>query len=187
MLAPFFILTAYRALSGLKNGFGYKKWEKACLWTTIIAAIFIVGSSMFILDKAIPVLLVMATVVALFLVYDGFFDFITPVKPNIHLYEYLNTGCITLAYFLNGADIIYLLASALMGNVLFNGFVNLGSGERFLEKVDKTDTDTGKYTTVLGFIRVPRFSNGYTRLILASIFVLYILLNTLFWHFSIHI
>ena len=182
-MIPFLYLTIFRALSGLQNGLGYGQRQLYRVIISIIMLIDIVSLTVYLhLLNLFPwqhwmaLCCLMISAIGTFGVEDNFSIRLNLCKRDIHLWELLATGGVTLASILMGLDIIGIACSIYPGLILHKGFVNVCSGLSWW--YHGTDDTTGKTFNVptLG-IRVPRLSvKG--RVILACVSMLTIVITS---------
>jgi len=113
----------------------------------------------------------MAYICTLFL-YWQLHIFSHDLGKQIHLSEYFVGFSIRLLLILCGADILMLILSTYWVETMFKAPINLFIGRKAIEKIDSTDDVTGKTVNfyLLGKeYKVPRVSNGYTKLYLGII------------------
>jgi hypothetical protein len=113
----------------------------------------------------------MAYIVAIFL-YWQLHIFSHDLGKQIHLSEYFVSFSIRALLVLCGADILMLILSTYWIETVFKAPINLFIGRKIIEKIDSTDDPTGKTVNfyLLGKeYKVPRISNGYTKLYLGII------------------
>ena len=190
-MIPFTFLTIFRALSGLQNGLGYGRHRLARAIVSIIMLLDIAALAIYLhLIGILPwqhwlalgCLLISA--VGSFGVEDNFNKRLDLFKRDIHFWELLATGGVTLASILMGLDLIGIACSVYPGLVLHKGFVNVCSGLGWW--YHGTDDATGKtFNVPLLGIRVPRLSlKGRIALALLSLLTI---ITTSSLHFKISI
>lgn len=113
-----------------------------------------------------------ASVVMLVLLIVQYMVFETNRSKWIHSTEYLVSWTIYWSAILNGADLLGVISSVLLLEVIFKMPINIYIGRRAIERVDGTNDPTGKTVDFWLFgkqYHVPRISNGYITLALGIV------------------
>lgn len=168
-MEAFVIAFIHRALSGLQNGLGYAKKE---IWLWIVGAVLVFypyltakAHWLFYLFTAVN----LACVSMKMMSFTDDLKFLKKLK-DIHLWEGLVTGGFFVWMAISGHNILMLLCSVYPALILHKGFINLGSGLKFLASA--TDDETGKtYGIPILGIKIPRSSTKF-RLIVAGLSIL---------------
>lgn len=190
-MIEFLYLFLFRALSGAQNGLGYADQRIPRTITSFLMCAILIGTLMILLLRApesiwkvVAVLLVIASILGVLGVEDSYNEKTNLFKSDVHFWELLATGGITLAWMALGGNLIGIVASVYPGLILHKGFINLGSGQKWW--YHGTDDKTGQTFSIplLGW-KIPRQSTR-TRISLAVISVMIIIINTgLQWHVSL--
>lgn len=160
----FLYLVLFRWVSGLQNGLGYAGQHRARLAVSAIMFLVLAASSIYFFAHVSPPwagiaagLLAIASILGALGVEDVFNDSFSMLPPDLHFFEVIATGGITLAWVVAGGDIIAIACATYPGLIVHKGFVNLGSGLPWWD--ERTDDPTGKtFAIPLLGIRVPRLS-----------------------------
>ncbi|WP_143473331.1 hypothetical protein [Flavilitoribacter nigricans] len=190
-MIEFLYLFLFRALSGAQNGFGYAKKSVYRVITSGLMVAVLAGSLFCWLQsapesywKAGTVILVIISIVGTIGVEDSFNPNYQILPKDIHLWEMLATGGITLAWMALGGNLISIAASIYPGLILHKGFINLGSGQKWWYA--GTDDRTGKtFSIPLLNIKVPRLGT-MGRISIAVASVMAMIINTsLHWRITV--
>lgn len=187
----FLYLFLFRALSGVQNGFGYADRKILRTITTLIMGLALMGTLFWIFYyppesywKVASIFLVLASIVGVLGVEDSFNDNYQILPKDVHLWEILATGGVTLAWVTLGGNLISIAASIYPGLILHKGFINLGSGKTWW--YHGTDDPSGQtYSIPLLGIKIPRLSTrGRISIAVASLMAV-IINSSLQWEISV--
>lgn len=186
----FIVLFIYRSLSGLQNGLGYAGKPRLRFVTGAVLALLAGGFSGYrnliytppakwaIISLALAVAAAIAAIMV-----ELSFTYSQKAKIfDIHFWELVSTGAITIAMVLTGGNVYLIAASVYPGLILHKGFVNRGGGLPWFD--ERTDDPTGKtFNIPLLNIKAPRLSVK-ARIILA---ISSLVFAALVWIFSWHL
>lgn len=190
-MIEFTFLFLFRVLSGIQNAFGYAGRARHRFIVTIILIGAALAACWWIAIQPVNTLLrtvaIMAAALAAVGAYgveDSFDDSIALFPTDIHLFETIATGAITVAIALAGGNIIMVACSIYPALLLHKGAINLGGGLPFWDP--RTDDPTGKtFHIPLLNIRVPRSTNA-VRITIAALSLALVALSTYFgWRIGI--
>lgn len=191
-MIEFLYLFLFRALSGAQNGAGYAKQQTLRVIITFTMCTVLIGTVFTILYQpretpweVFAVLLILISTLGAVGVEDSFNPSYQYLPKDIHFWEMLATGGITLAWVLLGGNLIGIAASVYPGLILHKGFVNLGSGKGWWYA--GTDDRTGKtFSIPLLGIKVPRLNTrGRVHIAVISILAMIVNHTTLHWKISL--
>lgn len=189
----FLYLFIFRAVSGAQNGFGYADRQNGRRIVTFLMELALIATGflflrigdhlewwqmMFVIVGLVVSLLGVAGV-------EGSFD---PewnlIFDDVHFWEVLATGGVTISWVVAGGNLVTIAASVYPALILHKGFVNIGSRKSFF--YHGTDDETGKTYSIpiLGW-KIPRLSTSW-RITLAVASIAVFGLSQLF-HFGISI
>lgn len=162
-MLEFIYLILFRWLSGAQNGLGYGKHNALRIATSVamLAILAATGVSFFFqVDTPIAITaaaLVVVSMIGAAGVEDAFNEGINFFPKDIHLFEILATGGVTIAWAVAGGNLVSILCATYPGLIVHKGFINLGSGLNFF--YHGTDDATGRtFSIPLLGIKVPRLS-----------------------------
>lgn len=182
-MIEFTYLVLFRALSGGQNGFGYAKRNTYRAVTSFLMSAILAGTLFLILYrvpesywKVAAVFLSLASIAGTLGVEDSFNEKTNLFKTDVHFWEMLVTGGITLAWAVLGGNLISIAASVYPGLILHKGFINIGSGKKWWYA--GTDDATGKtFTIPLLNLSIPRLSTR-ARISIAVISAMVMIINS---------
>ena len=168
----FLFLLIFRALSGAQNGFGYAGQSVGRTLTSGLALSMLIGFYfMFHLYQApswssiLAITGILVSMLGIVGVEDSFNPGFNILPRDIHFWELLATGGITISFILLGGNLLAIAGSVYPGLILHKGFVNIGSGKGWWYQ--GTDDASGKtFKIPLLNIKVPRLSTRW-RIVLA--------------------
>lgn len=188
-MIPFTFLTIFRALSGLQNGLGYGRRQLARAIISILMLLNVAALSIYL--HLLPLLpwqhwlalcCLLISAIGTLGVEDNFSARLQLFRQDIHFWELLATGGVTLACILMGLDLIGIACSIYPGLILHKGFVNTCSGLNWW--YHGTDDATGKtFNVPLLGIRIPRMTLRL-RIIFAAVSIL-LLVSSIVLHFNV--
>ena len=109
-------------------------------------------------------------------------------RVDVHFWETIQNGIVVLIGLLAGMDLIYIIASVTVGQIFHRGEVNKAFDLPYIMKNEITDDPTGKtYGIPLLDIAIRRLSNGYIRVALGVAFIIWIIVNELFFNLQLNI
>jgi hypothetical protein len=150
-----------RFLSGFKNSRYYINDFHGAFFSSIILAFVIIIWSSILHWSIVLMCIVPLSITAYYIMIFYYHE-----NKKIHLFEYLLTGSWTIIAFIAGAGLFELLASAILGNALFNMPIQYVTTGKLINTISATDDVTGKTTGIFLFgkrFSIPRISNGWTR------------------------
>lgn len=165
-MITFLHLFLFRVLSGVQNGIGYAHLSKqtAIAITSILLA-FATILPFFIFNikglSTIGIVAAMAGIVISIVgnmgVYDNFTKSLGIFPQDIHLWELLLTGGVSVCWIALGGNLYLIAAHVYPALLLHKAAVNIGSGLPFWDH--RTDDATGQtYNIPLLNLRIPRLS-----------------------------
>lgn len=190
-MIEFIYLFLFRILSGGQNAFGYAEKTAFRAVASGVMIFALGGTAVFFLqtDPDIWTLILgLACIIVSILgtvgVEDGFSDGFNILPKDIHFWEILATGGITVFWMATGGNWIMIAASVYPSLIIHKGLINIGSEKGFW--YEGTDDPLGRYFSIplLGW-RIKRLSLK-TRLFLAFIsLIVFALALQLGWYWSI--
>lgn len=190
-MIEFLYLFLLRAISGGQNGFGYAKRGTLRAITSFIMTL-ILGLTLAVILQRAPesywklaaALGMVVSLAGVIGVEDSFNPKYKIFATDIHLWEILILGGVTIAFASLGANLISIACSVYPGLILHKGFVNIGSGKKWWYA--GTDDKTGKtFSIPLLNLKIPRISTR-ARISIAVISVMVMIINTsLNWEISL--
>lgn len=174
-MIEFIFLFLYRTLSGIQNGIGYalpnpikgpgestnpplNRWLGILSVSLAIVAYLPVFLSASQVPDVLKVLAVLGSTISLFGVlgvWDNFTSVFNRFVNDIHFWELLATGGVTLCWVALGGNIYLIAAHVYPALLLHKGAVNMGSGLPFWDT--RTNDATGKtFSVPLLNINIPR-------------------------------
>lgn len=159
----FLFLFIYRAVSGAQNGLGYAR-HKMLGAATLAMILLNHGFLVYIILHIHPPVgliiasaaLVVASMASAVMVDLSFKH--TGRIFDIHFWESVTTGAVTLAAVIGGGNVLLIAASVYPALILHKGFINLGGGLKWWDQ--RTDDETGKTFRIPLFnISIPRSGN----------------------------
>ena len=159
-MIAFFHLLIFRMLSGWQNGLGYADKERGRLVLSIILILLALAPTIIFAKASIPVLAKIASIIlaaaaafAILGVESSFNALFTLITEDLHFWELLATGLITIAWLMGGGNLLWIFASVYPALIVHKGLINLYSGLGFWDII--TDDPTGRTFSFLGgkFIR----------------------------------
>lgn len=145
----FIFLFLYRSISGLQNGAGYGKHKTVRGIATIILMLMLVSFWIMSYAKVQYGWIILAVFFLWLLSFAGimgvenaFTKRYTFITHDIHFWEILATGGITIGWGVFGGNLIYIATSVYPALILHKGFVNTLNGGDFFRS--GTDDPTGK-------------------------------------------
>lgn len=175
-MLTFLYLFIYRTLSGVQNGFGYARHSGGVAFSSILLIAGALWPLWLLPGQPLPwriaaYVLAAVSVVSTLGVWDNFTGVLKHRMPDdIHFWELLLTGGITLCWIVLGGNLYLVAAHIYPALLLHKGAVNIGGGSPFWDT--GTDDPTGKtFNVPLLNIRIRRMGlRG--RQILAAISVI---------------
>lgn len=188
----FIYLFFFRILSGIQNGFGYKRNSLGLILSSIslmlsagvIVLVSYLRHNTPALTSAVYVC-AFSSIIGTFGVYNSFNRLVKFLPKDIHLWENLVTlGVVLGCVFIPKINLLMIIASVYPAMLFHKGFINIGSGLNFWYM--GTDDKTGRtYTIPFLNIKIVRGGNAW-RIFLASISIaLFILVIVFKWYISI--
>jgi len=190
-MIEFLYLVLFRALSGGQNAFGYADRNLYRVITSFLMLAILAGSLFLIMQrvsesywKISAIFLTLVSMAGTLGVEDSFNENYKLFKTDVHFWELLATGGITLAWMILGGNLISIAASVYPGLILHKGFINLGSNKKWWYA--GTDDKSGKtFSVPLLNLRIPRLSTR-ARISIAVASIMAVIINTgLKWHISL--
>lgn len=175
-MLEFSYLVLFRWLSGLQNALGYAGRQRGRMIVSFAMAIMLIGGMTlcFLMRpywpaNAIIGMLATTSIIGTAGVEDAFNTDIRIFPRDIHLFELLATGGITLAWAVAGGNLITIAAATYPGLIVHKGLINLGAGLPFWHH--GTDDATGRtFSIPLLGLSVPRLpQSGRILLAIASV------------------
>lgn len=181
-----------RTLSGVRQYFGYSKSQKGMWFTSIfiwLVDIFqLIRRWKKLKHPLLATLFCLISIVSSFMVIFSFNSKQrTKLIGDVHLWVFAETGSFTFQQIFSGANWLDLLFALFPAMTLFQGFVNISNGLRFIERKERTDDPSGK-TTGIPFLKlkIPRIRNGKLKLILGLGSIVLYILNKEIFHFNLN-
>lgn len=168
-MIEFIYLFLFRSLSGAQNGFGYARQQNGRRITTFLMELILIGTAfVFLRGDASPVwwqmIFILGGLVISLLGVAGVEGSFDPewnlLFDDVHFWEVLATGGVTISWVAAGGNLVTIAASVYPALILHKGFVNIGSRKSFF--YHGTDDHTGKTYSIpiLGW-KIPRLSTSW--------------------------
>ena len=186
----FLYLFLYRSISGAQNGYGYARSNMLSV-ATLLMVFMAMGLILYAGYENTHTgfriaagLCGLGAVLSAVMVDQSFRNRGGGKLYDIHLWETITTGAITLGAVLVGGNLLYILASIYPGLILHKGFVNLGAGLLWWDS--RTDDPTGDTFSIpsLG-IAIPRAATTIRIILAVASLVLAALTFALGWSFQV--
>ena len=172
----FLLYVLHRCFSGMKNGSGY--WLKPEIFG-IPKAIVCAAATLLTLSVPIAYAFIMHLNLyskLMFISISAFpiiccYALLTGRGKWVHSLEFATTWSFPALAIILGGDIITPILAYPLGEVLFNGFVRLGSKRPFIDRAEVTNDATGKTVNFWLFgreFKLPRIHDGRIRAAIAA-------------------
>lgn len=186
-MLEFIFAFIYRVVSGAQNGFGYANQVRGRVAATTIMAVL--GAALLVTAalgnmpaalKGGAIALSLVGMAGAIAVEDSFNQDINIFPADIHLYETLTTGAITLALCLAGHNVLMVACSVYPGLIIHKGLINALPGNSWWDT--RTNDPTGKtFDIPLLGISIPRGSNTWRISAAVASIIVAILSNQFGW------